>query len=75
MYNQGVFMSAMSNRLRRTRKIRGFKTAKEFALKNNIAVSTYSMHETGRRGLSVKVAKKYCRLFNLELNWLLTGKT
>ncbi len=75
LYNQGDFMNVIADRLRIMRKIRGFKTAKDFAVKNNIPISTYSMHETGRRGLSIKIAKKYCQLLDLELKWFLTGKT
>lgn len=67
-------MDVIATRLRKARQICGFKTAKEFAIRNNIAVSTYSMHETGRRGLTINVAKRYCYLMGLELNWFLTGK-
>lgn len=61
-------------RLRDSRKKYGVKTAKEFAIRNNIPVSTYAMHETGRRGLRLNVAQKYCNLLNINITWLLTGK-
>lgn len=70
----GGFVDSMPAKLRMVRKARGFKTAKEFATKNNIPLSTYAMHETGRRGLKIKVAKLYCSLLGMELNWFLLGK-
>lgn len=62
-------------RLRDARITSGYKTAKAFAVCHKIPVSTYSMHETGRRGLRLEVAKRYCALLNIKLNWLLTGET
>ena len=66
-------MDAICGKLRIARKKLGFKTAKEFAINHNILASTYSMHESGRKGLRLKVTQNYCMLLKIEINWLLTG--
>ena len=60
-------------RLKMARVAAGFKSAKEFCEKHNIPSSTYSLHETGRRNLRVKIAEKYAGLLDVSTAWLLTG--
>lgn len=67
-------MEKMCDRLRTARKNKGYKTHREFAIANKIPFLTYYMHETGRRGLRITVAKKYCKLLNINIKWLLTGE-
>ncbi len=50
------------------------KTAKKFVICNNMQISTYSRHETGRRELKLAVAQGYyINLLHININWLLTG--
>ncbi len=60
-------------RLRTARIAAGFKTARAFCEKNAISISTYSLHEAGKRNLKPKVAKKYADLLGINDVWLLTG--
>ena len=46
-------------RLKTARLAAGYRTAINFCEKNQIPVSTYNMHETGKRKLSADVAEKY----------------
>lgn len=64
----------VSERLKIARLSAGFQSAKTFCDKNNIPISTYYHHETGIRNISVKLAKKYSEILNLNLNWLLSGE-
>jgi len=60
-------------RLKTARMAGGFKTATEFCQKFNIPISTYNMHETGRRKISPDVAEKYSELLGINAAWLITG--
>ncbi len=60
-------------RLKKTRLANGYYTAVAFCEKNNIPISTYNMHEAGKRRITPKVAKKYAEILNINLVWLLTG--
>lgn len=66
---------SISERLKNARKAAGYKSAKQFAQKNNIPPTTYSQHEASKRSLSIEVAKRYCEYLNINLCWLLTGET
>jgi len=60
-------------RLKTARIAAGFKTAAEFCNKFGIPLSTYNMHETGRRKLMPAIAEKYSRLLEINPAWLITG--
>lgn len=61
-------------RLKQIRIARGFATAKAFALKNHLKVSTYTLHEAGTRSMSLQVIEQYGALLNVNKGWLLTGE-
>lgn len=60
-------------RLKEARIEAGFASAKIFSDKKELKVSTYALHESGMRGMSLRVIEKYANLLNLERNWLLPG--
>jgi hypothetical protein len=60
-------------RLKTARMAAGYKTATEFCEKNQIPLSTYNMHETGKRKIMPDVAEKYSNILKLNTGWLLTG--
>jgi hypothetical protein len=62
-----------AQRLVKARSSRGFKSAKEAALRFGWNYDTYSQHERGERGL-VRAAQKYARAFGVSEGWLLTGE-
>lgn len=64
----------LSERLKQARLAQGYATAKEFALKYNLKVSTYGLHEAGTRAMSFDVIEHYCELLAINPNWLLTGE-
>jgi transcriptional regulator with XRE-family HTH domain len=51
-----------------------FSSAREFANKYQMAESTYSQHETGKRALSVSVLLNYACWLEVSPGWLLTGE-
>lgn len=54
--------------------MRGYKTAKEFAEKNDIPQSTYQLHETGKRGLSRHdTLQLYAEKLGVSASWLIEG--
>lgn len=61
-------------RLRQSRLEAGYKTARSFAAKYDIAHATYSMHEAGRRGLKPLIAHRYAKILDVSTAWLLTGE-
>ena len=65
---------AIALRLRVARKASGYKTSKEFAKKHNIAPSTYSQHETGKRLLSIESLLSYGETMEVNPSWILTGE-
>lgn len=60
-------------RLKTARMAAGYRTATIFCEKNQIPVSTYNMHETGKRKISAEIAENYASIFNINAAWLLTG--
>lgn len=54
-------------RLKQARIDAGYKTAREFAFRNNLAISTYSLHESGIRGMSFNVIEKYAYLLKIDV--------
>lgn len=49
-------------------------SARSFAIANNLPVTTYSQHETGKRALSVSGLLEYGSWLRVNPSWLLTGK-
>ncbi len=64
---------AIGSRLKIARIAAGYDTATQFCEKFNIPQSTYSLHETGKRGIKVDLAHRYAELLNIEPAWLITG--
>ena len=68
-----MHLNSQGIRLREARKTAGFPTAKSFIEKYNLKQSTYSAHESGRNALTLKSAKLYGNLLNIDPIWLMTG--
>lgn len=71
----------MKNRLQAIREAKyhvtrdpQYKSAKAFAEAHDLAVSTYTDHEQGRRNLSLEVAWKYADIFGCSLDEI-AGRT
>lgn len=62
----------VGDRLRHVRTKAGF-TQRVMADKLAIGERTYKFYELGKRDISTPVAVKFCKLFKLDLNWLLIG--
>lgn len=60
-------------RLSAARKVH-HDSARSFALANDLPVTTYSQHETGKRALSVSGLLEYGERLQVNPSWLLTGK-
>ncbi len=65
--------SKICERLKLARYEAGFSTAKEFALTNDLKISTYNLHEAGTRSMAFEIIEQYANLLNLNVTWLLTG--
>jgi transcriptional regulator with XRE-family HTH domain len=63
----------IGERLKRARKAAGFKTAREFAVSNAMAESTYSQYETGKRAFNAHVLARLCIALQVNADWLLFG--
>ena len=64
----------IGKRLRKARKLRGYKSARAFAIEHKIPESTYSQHETGKRSLSPEIVLRYCDCLAVDPGWLLSGR-
>ncbi len=62
-----------NTRLKTARMAAGYRTATNFCEKNHIPISTYNMHETGKRKISADIAENYASILNINAAWLLTG--
>ncbi|WP_158007031.1 helix-turn-helix domain-containing protein [Piscirickettsia litoralis] len=69
----GIIDKEVGRRLKTVRKARGYKTAKEFAEKNSINVTTYVHHEAGTRRLHPELIIRYCDVLHISSNWLIQG--
>lgn len=69
-----TLMEQVGNRLRMARQAAGYKTARAFAMAHDIAQSTYSQYETGKRHFSVDVLAQFVESLHINPNWLLFGK-
>lgn len=63
----------IGKRLRKARKLRGYKSARAFAIEQKIPESTYSQHETGKRSLSPEIVLRYSECLKVGPGWLLSG--
>jgi transcriptional regulator with XRE-family HTH domain len=63
----------IAKRLKAARKSSGFKTAKEFSIAQNIPLSTYSQHESGKRSINAELLMNYSIKLQINPYWLLTG--
>lgn len=59
--------------MRQARELRGFKSAKDAAIRFGFNYNTYSQHERGVAGIT-RAAKDYARAFRVSEAWLLTGE-
>ena len=66
-------LEGIHKRLKLAREVAGYKTAKQFAKKFDIPLSTYSNHENDKRTISLEIAKRYADFLKIDLCWLLTG--
>ena len=64
----------IGKRLRKARKLRGYKSARAFAIEHKIPESTYSQHETGKRSLNPEIVLRYCECLAIDTGWLLSGR-
>ena len=64
----------VGQRLRLARQAAGYKTARAFAQHFEIAQSTYSQYETGKRSFSVNILIRFSEFLDINPNWLLFGK-
>lgn len=65
--------NGIAHRLRAARKAAGYKSAKEFAVEKGIALTTYSQHESGKRGFNAELMIEYSNSLQIHPYWLLTG--
>ena len=65
--------SKICERLKQARLDAGYPTAKEFAISNDLKISTYNLHEAGTRSMAFEIIEHYAALLNLNVTWLLTG--
>jgi DNA-binding XRE family transcriptional regulator len=65
--------AAIAARLREARIKAGYRSARAFAQRNAISVTTYQHHENGRRALNLENAARYAAYFRTSMNYLLTG--
>jgi transcriptional regulator with XRE-family HTH domain len=60
-------------RLKAARRAANYKSARAFAARHGISISTYSQHEMGLRSLKPKLLLRYSELLGVSPHWLLTG--
>lgn len=67
-------MSGVSERLKWAReRLAGFTSARQFALRHDIPVSTYAGYENNSRKLDLPTASRLSKLLRVDVGWLLTG--
>jgi SOS-response transcriptional repressor LexA len=67
-------MSELSKRLKYAREhVAGFKSARQFAIKNGYPPSTYGGYENGSRFVTVELAHTLAKELSIDPVWLLTG--
>lgn len=68
-------MTTISERLKQARERANYETAADAARAFGWNVNTYRSHESGVRGVPRDAIVKYATAFNVQSNWLLTGKS
>jgi DNA-binding XRE family transcriptional regulator len=71
---QIALMSELHERLSQARREAGYATARAAAESLGVKEPTYIGHENGQRGFKRESAALYARRFDVNLEWLLTGK-
>lgn len=66
-------MKTPSERLRRAREVRGYRSAAGFARAANVSEVTYRAYENGTRSLQVDNAMAFARLLAVDWVWIMTG--
>jgi DNA-binding XRE family transcriptional regulator len=66
-------MESPAERLRRARELARYETAADAAKAIGVRYATYAGHENGSRGFKGQ-AERYATFYQVDLNWLLTGK-
>ena len=54
----------------RVKDLRGHLSLKDFALPLGVSADSISKIETGKVGLSIDMAKKICKAYNVSIAWL-----
>lgn len=54
----------------RVKELRGYMSLKEFALPLGVSADSISKIETGKISLSIEMAKKICKAYNVSMAWL-----
>lgn len=67
------FTKHIGRRLKSARIRAGFKTISSFIEYHKIPRTTYSQYEAGSREFCIKSAVEFCKIFETNLIWLLTG--
>jgi phage repressor protein C with HTH and peptisase S24 domain len=67
------YMSEPHERLQEARRAAGYADAASAARAMGLRAETYHTHENGGRGLS-RIGERYARFFQVNLEWLLTGR-
>jgi transcriptional regulator with XRE-family HTH domain len=65
---------SLHERLRESRKLAGFATAKEAAEAFGWNKNTVTSNENGNRTFSREAAARYAKAYHVDIGWLLTGK-
>ena|GEM_PF-6460817 len=66
-------LKQISDRLKKARTIRGYKSARAFANENKISESTYTQHESFKRKISISTLISYAMTLKVNPEWLLQG--
>jgi DNA-binding XRE family transcriptional regulator len=64
--------NSVGDRLRKIRSQLGY-TQRVMAAQLDIGEKTYKFYELGHRDILLPTALKFCEMFKVDLNWLLTG--
>ena len=71
---EGDFVVQLGNRLRKARKVKGYKNREDLAAKIGIHLSTYGNYERGERIPNAVFLDRFCNILCINHIWLLTGQ-
>lgn len=63
-----------NERLKKARMDAGFSTASDAARALDVAIATYSHHESGDRDFKDEAGRRYARRFGVDFVWLMHGE-